>query len=382
MNMRRLLTIVLALSLAGCGIFDWWDDDQNKPTPLKDLTPKLTVTPLWHAGIQGAGRYFFNPAVVGDDVIVAGNGGDIARFNGATGAQVWKINIGENIAAGVGADASTFAVVTEKGEVIAYDPDGKQRWRGNAGGEVLSPPGVGDGLVVVRTTDGRFIAFDSGTGSKRWTYQRQTQPLVLRTTPGMVLSSGILYAGLSGGRLIALTDINGGLRWDIPVSVPKGTTELERVADVMGKPILANREVCVASFQGRAGCFDAASGNAIWFRDSSSPNGIAVDARGAYVIDEKSVVQAYSRSSGGSIWKNDALLYRGLNTPISFDNAVVAGDYQGFLHFFSDEDGALVARAPTDGSAIITAPVEVDSADGARLIVQTKNGGVFAFTVK
>jgi outer membrane protein assembly factor BamB len=374
--------IVLALSLAGCGLFDWFDDDAHKPTKLTDIIPKITVTPLWHVGIQGAGRYFFSPVQVGDDVIVAGNGGDIARINASTGAQVWKFNADENLSAGVGADAGSFAVVTQKGEVITYDLDGKQRWRGNAGGEVLSPPGVGDGLVVVRTTDGRFTAFDSGTGSKRWTYQRQAQPLVLRTAPGMVLSSGILYAGLSGGRLIALTDINGGLRWDIPVSVPKGTTELERVADVMGKPVLANREICVASFQGRAGCYDTATGNPIWFRDSSSPNGVAVDARGAYIVDEQSVVQAFSRSSGASIWKNDKLLYRSLNTPITFDNDVIAGDYQGFLHFFSDEDGTELARVPTDGSAIITAPLEVDVADGPRLVVQTKDGGVFAFTVK
>ena len=381
--MRRFAIALLALSLSGCGILDWFDsDDAHKPTPLADITSKVTVTPVWNAHIGDAGRYFFTPAQVGDDVVAADNDGDVVRLNSVTGAQVWKVSIDDKLSAGVGADAGTLAVVTVKGDLVVMDVTGKQRWRGPAGGEVLSAPGVGDGVVVVRTTDGRFQAFDSGTGAKRWNYARQNQPLVLRTAPGMVLSAGMLYSGVPGGRLIAITDINGGLRWDAAVTIPKGTTELERVADVMGKPILANREICVASFQGRAGCFDINTGSPVWTHEISTTTGIGVDVRGAYVSDENSVVQAFSRSGGSSLWKNDKLQYRKLTAPVTYNGSAVVGDLQGYLHWLSEDDGSLVGRAPTDGSAMLVTPLLV-TADGApRLIAQTAKGGIYAFTAQ
>jgi outer membrane protein assembly factor BamB len=367
--MRRLLVVVLSLALGGCGLFDWFgSDDPHPPAPLTEITPKVTVTALWNTHIGSGARYFFTPALLGDDIIVADVDGNISRLNAATGAQVWKISTPDKLAAGVGADAGTFAVATQKGEVVAYDPDGKERWRSKPQGEVLSAPAVGDGVIVSRTTDGRFVALDSGTGAKRWNYQRQAQPLVLRAAPGMIVSAGFVYAGMSGGRLVAITDTNGGLRWDAAVTIPKGTTELERVADVMGTPALAGREVCVATFQGRAGCFDLASGGPVWTRDISTSSGIGVDGHGAYVSDEKSDVQAYARAGGASMWKNDKLLYRRLGTPVPFMGSVVVGDYQGFLHWLSEEDGSIVARMPTDGVR--------------RLIVQTSNGGIYAFAAQ
>jgi outer membrane protein assembly factor BamB len=382
-TMRRFAIALLALFLSGCGILDWFDsDDAHKPTPLADISSKVTVTPVWNAHIGEAGKYFFSPAQVGEDVVVADTDGDLVRLNSVTGAQVWKVNIDDKLAAGVGADAGTIAVVTVKGDLVVFDVDGKQRWRGAAGGEVLSAPGVGDGVVVIRTTDGRFLAFDSGTGSKRWNYSRQNQPLVLRTAPGMVISAGMLYSGVPGGRLIAITDINGGLRWDAPVTIPKGTTELERVADVMGKPVLANREICVASFQGRAGCFDINTGGPIWTREISTTTGIGVDGRGAYVSDESSVVQAFARSGGGSLWKADKLQYRKLTAPLAYNGSAVVGDLQGYLHWLSEDDGSIVGRTATDGSPLRVSPVLVTAQGTQRLIAQTAKGGIYAFTAQ
>jgi outer membrane protein assembly factor BamB len=339
--MRRFAIALLALSLSGCGIMDWFDsDDAHKPTPLVDIAAKVTVTPVWNAHVGDAGRYFFSPAQVGDDVVVADTDGDLVRLNSVTGAQVWKINVDDKLAAGVGADAGTIAVVTAKGDLVVFDVDGKQRWN----------------------------------------YPRQNQPLVLRTAPGMVISAGMLYSGVPGGRLIAITDLNGGLRWDAAVTIPKGTTELERVADVMGKPILANREICVASFQGRAGCFDINTGGPIWTHEISTTTGIGVDGRGAYVSDESSVVQAFARSGGASLWKDDKLQYRKLTAPLAYNGSAVVGDVQGYLHWLSEDDGSIIGRIATDGSPINVSPILV-SADGTqRLIAQTSKGGIYAFT--
>jgi len=371
---------LLATQLSGCFLADVFSSpDPHPPTPLGAFTAKFDIKPLWSQNVGDGLRYFFLPAVHDSDTFVAGGDGTVARLNTLTGATVWRQNVGTKLSAGVGADATTIAVASTDGQVIALDTDGKERWRTGVGGEVLSPPAVAEGLVVARTTDGRFIAFDAQSGKKKWSYQRPPQTLILRSAPGLVIDAGNVYAGLPGGRLIDIALANGGLRWETAVAIPKGTTELERVADVMGTPVLAGRQVCVATFQGRAGCFELSRGNALWTREISTPNGIGVDLHNAYVSDEKSDVIALSRLGGGSVWKNDKMTYRALTTPAALQNAVVVGDYQGFVHWLALDDGALIGRTAADGSAIVTQPVVAQAGGREVLLVQTVKGGIYAF---
>jgi outer membrane protein assembly factor BamB len=238
---------------------------------------------------------------------------------------------------------------------------------------------VGNNIVVARTTDSRFLAYDVTTGTRRWFYVRPPQALVLRSAPGVAFARGNIYAGLPGGKLIALAQTNGGIRWETVAAIPKGATELERVADVMGSPALGPRDACVATYQGRIGCYTLDGGTPIWSRDSSTSTGLGIDTRNAYVSDDKSTVQAYSRVAGASLWKNDSMTYRALCAPVAMGEAVVVGDYQGFMSWMSKEDGHFVARMPTDGSAIKMSPVTLESATQPTIIVQTQAGGVYAF---
>ena len=383
---RRVLPLALiaaAILAGGCSVFDdihiFSSAPRNKPSGLSEIKPTLAVKPLWTANVGKAGKYFFTPAFMAGEVVVAGSGGIVEKFVSATGAVVWRNNLDQPLAAGVGADADLIAVVGVNGDLFALDASGKQRWKIATNAEILSAPAVGQGLVVVRTTDSRVIAYDAETGKRRWLYQRPSQPLVLRVNPGMVIEGGSLYAGFPGGRLVALNLANGGLRWESSVAIPKGATELERVADVVGTPVVTGREVCVAAFQGRAGCFDSVSGNTIWGRDISSTNGLEIDGRFAFISDDKSFVHAFTRNGGTSVWKSDKLGYRRVSAPASVGRAVVVGDYKGFVHWLSREDGALIARSTTDGSAVVVAPRAFSAGSVAAVLVQTQDGGVFAF---
>lgn len=380
--MKRLLacaTLLLTSQLSGCFIADYFADDPHKPAELTPIKETYAVKPLWNVHINGGERYFFTPAVVRGSVYAAGSDGTVVKVDAATGAQTWRIALDKHLSAGVGADETTVSVAGVDGDVYALDSDGKTRWTMNVGGEILSPPAVGEGIVVVRTTDGRFIALDGTTGQRRWLYSRQAQPLVLRGAPGMVISNGSVFAGLPGGRVVALAVTNGGVRWETSVSIPKGATELERVADVMGTPVVSPRDVCVASFQGRAGCFELARGTPVWTHDVSTPNGIGIEPRTAFVTDERSVVQAFSRLTGSSLWSNDKLLYRRLTTPIPLAGAVAVGDFQGFVHWLDINDGSIVGRQPTDGSPIVTAPLTGRFGGHDGWLVQTQNGGLYVF---
>jgi len=78
------------------------------------------------------------------------------------------------------------------------------------------------------------------------------------------------------------------------------------------------------------------------------------------------------------VWKSDKLLNRKLSAPVSFGKSVVVGDYAGYVHFLSREDGAMIGRIATDGSAILT-PAALA---GDNLIVQTKSGLVAAIAAE
>ena len=384
----RSMTIACLVSLASCA---WWEDvhifssePKNKPTPLTAVAGTLAVKPLWNASVGKSGRYFFSPAIVGPEVVAAGGKGIVERRVLATGAVVWRTDLDVPLAAGVGAaaDGSIVAVVTATGDVIALGGDGKPRWRVPTNTEVLSAPAVGQGLVVVRTTDSRVIAFEADTGRKKWTYTRTTQALVLHTNPGLTIDGSLTFVGFPGGRLVALNTVTGVLRWESSVAIPKGATELERVADVVGSPIVSGREVCAAAFQGRVGCFDISSGNQLWTRDLSTSSGVDIDGRFAYITDANSNVNALTRSTGATVWKSDKLAYRRMTAPASVGRAIVVGDYRGFVHWLSREDGSLIARSTTDGTSLLIAPRAFSAGSAPAVLFQTQDGNLYAFAAE
>jgi outer membrane protein assembly factor BamB len=291
---------------------------------------------------------------------------------------MWRVKAGTDLTAGVGTDGELIAVGGRKGELLAFDMDGKQLWKAQLSSEILSAPAVGQGVVVARSIDNRIVGFDAKTGAKKWTVQRTAPSLTLRLAPGMVVHGTDVIIAQPGGKLLALIMATGAPRWEVEVGVARGATELERMTDIGGTPVIFDNDVCAVSYQGRVGCFELATGSARWTRDLSSEAGVAVDQRFVFVPDDKGALLAYNRDGGSSAWKNDKLSYRRLSTPVSYGRAVAVGDYQGYVHFLSREDGAFLARAATDGSAIASTPLVA----GSNLIFQTQNGTVTAIAVE
>lgn len=377
-------TFILAAAsilLSGCSAlsainpFSSQASPKNPPAALADFKPTLNVRTVWTASVGKGGEYTFSPAVTPSGVYAASANGTILRTELTSGREVWRINAGSSLTAGVGSDGETVAVAATDGVLIAFDADGKQRWKVQTSSEILSAPAVGQGLVIARSIDNRIAAFDAATGTRRWTVQRSVPPLTLRTAPGIVIAGPVAFVALPGGRLIAIALANGAVRWEAAVGDPRGATELERIADVSGMPAVQGRDICAVAYQGRVGCLDAPSGAGRWAKDFSSDVGLSMDDRNVYAVTEGGIVHAFSRETGASVWRNDKLANRGLSAPVVFGKGVAVGDAQGYLHFLSREDGDFKARMETDGSAIAAAPVAV----GAGVVVQTRLGGIFAF---
>ncbi len=376
----KLTGAVALLALAGCGSLNPFSGSKprNPPAALVEFKPSVAVRTVWTTSVGKANAHLFSPATAGGNVFAAGADGTVVKLDAATGKQLWRINAGEHLSAGVGTDGNTVAVAGDKGAVFAFDGDGKLRWKAQTSSEVLSAPAVTGDLVIVRSVDNRVAAYDVASGTRRWFLQRTTPALTLRSAPGIVTSSSAAYAAMPGGRLLAMTLNNGAPLWEVAVGDPRGATELERVSDTSGNPLLMGREICAVAYQGRIGCYDVAGGAVRWTKDWSSDVGLGADERAIFAVNSVGVVAAFSRDSGSSLWRNDKLGYRHLSAPIAFGRSVVVGDAQGYLHFLSREDGAFVARTATDGSAILATPIVA----GERVIFQTQAGELVALATE
>lgn len=370
---------VLAL-MAGCSSLNPFasKDPKLQPAGLTVFQPTLPVRTVWTYAAGKADVYAFSPAVVGNAVFVAAADGAIARLDAVSGREAWRVRADSALTAGVGSDGSLVAVGAAKGVLLTFDGDGKALWKAQMSSEILSAPVVGQGLVVVRSVDNRVTAFDAQSGAKKWSVQRTTPALTLRNAPGMLISGANVYVAQPGGKLLALTLAAGVPRWEAVVAEPRGATELERVSDIAGTPVVFDKDICTVTFQGKAACFDAATGVAHWSKEQSSSVGVAIDQRFVFAADDKGAVVAFHRDSGQSAWKNDKLALRKLSTPVSFGRAVAVGDYQGYIHFLSREDGAFIGRVGTDGSPVVSVPVVA----GANLIFQSQSGTVTALAVE
>jgi len=353
--------------------FAWLTGGSKKPGPLPALNATVTPRINWQQAV-GKAAPGIAPAVTTNAVYAASSDGTLMRLDTATGRVVWRASAGKPLSAGPGASDDLVVVGTEKGEVLAFDADGKPLWTARVTSELIAPPRISDKVVIVFSGDGRIYGLASADGKTLWVDQRTNPPLTVRNAAGGVVSRGGLLVGTAGGRLLAIDTQSGTLAWDGTVATPKGATELERIADVTSLPYVDEGEVCAAAYQGRVACFEIVRGTLRWSRDVSTLAGITADSQRLYLVDDKNVVQAFDRSNGASIWKQDVLAKRRIGGPQVIGDEIGVVDIEGYLHLLSRSDGAYVGRLATDGTHATTQPVQL----GGGLLWQSEKGTVFS----
>ena len=117
------------------------------------------------------------------------------------------------------------------------------------------------------------------------------------------------------------------------------------------------------------------SGRIVWSRDLSSYTGLDVDDARVYVSDADGAVWAMDRRTGASIWRQEALKFRNVTSPVLTGDYIVVGDLHGFLHWLSRDTGLIRARSRVSKRPIVVAPVT----DGELLFAMDIAGQVAAF---
>lgn len=381
MKLMRLLPLLALLALSGCStVKDWFGvkDGDMKPAKLVEFGETAKFEVRWHADLGDSGASLLQPALTGNAIYGASGKGELTRVDRATGKQVWRVESGIAISGGVGSGDGLVLIGSDKGEVLAYGEDGKLRWKSKVSSEVLSAPQAAQGVVIVRSGDGRIAGLGAADGKRIWLYERSTPALVVRSYAGVTLQRGVAFAGFAGGKLAAIKIVDGSVLWEVSVSQPHGSTELERISDITSNPVADDEQICAIAFQGRVACFDVAQGSPLWNRDIGSDKGMMLLRKYLYLSDARGSVMAVDKTSGSTLWKNEQLFMRDTATPYVLGDFVVVGDYEGYLHGMNREDGSFVARIKLDGSAIQAAPLELDNG----LLVQTRDGGLYSLSIK
>ena len=346
-----------------------------KPADLVAITPVLVAKPLWSAKLPAI-SFALQVQVHGDKLTLASSDGTVLQLDAPSGREVWRQAVGSPLSAGVGSDGQLSAVVTQANELVALQ-EGRVLWRQRLTTQAYTAPLVAGARVFVLSADRAVSAYDGRTGARLWTQQRPgNDPLVLRQA-GVILPVGdTLVVGLSG-RLLGLNPLNGSVRWDTAIATPRGINEVERLVDLVGPAARQGNVVCARAFQAAVGCVNTEAGNTLWTRLSDGLVGLAADERQVFGTESNSTVQAWSRSDGERGWSSDRLRFRELTAPLVVGRSVAVGDFQGFVHFLSREDGSLQDRLSTDGSAVVATPLMA----GNTLVVVTAAGGVFGFSL-
>jgi outer membrane protein assembly factor BamB len=362
----------LAGALAACSS----SSPSEKPAELPVIKSPVAIAVAWQVRVGNGRGSFLEPAVVENAIYAAAAEGELVRIDPSNGKEVWHARTPAQLGAGVGADGFVVAVAGQRGEVFAFSAEGALLWQTRVPSDVVAAPLVGHGLVIVRSTDQAVTAFEAQTGKRKWIFKRQTPPLALRAPTELAFSDDNVIVGFPGGRLVAIALTNGASRWDSPVSEPKGSTEVERLADVIGSIGLQDEQVCAASYQGRIACFDAHTGEQQWARELSAGAGVAIDHEELIGVDAASTVQAYARSGGAAKWTCKLLAHRGLTSPSGRDRWIAVGDNQGYVHLLNASDGQVVGRVELDGSPILTQPRSITGG----FLVQTQRGRLALLT--
>ncbi len=375
---RSLLLMALVLATGGCSLFGG-DEEANPPADLTDFKPTIKVKKAWGAGLGGDSEFLrlaLQPASDGGRIFAAAHDGKVSAFDAESGKRLWRTKTKLQLSGGPATDGEIVVLGSSNGEVVALNAaDGAQKWRVNVTSEVLAAPAIAGGLALVRTVDGKLTALDIADGRQRWFVQQVMPRLTVRGTGAPVVVNDIVIGGFDNGKLASYALADGSPGWDVLLDPPAGRNEIDRLSDINATVRTIGDDLYVVGYRGQLSAVAAESGQTLWSQDARSYEGLTVDLENVYVSGAGGELTALSRVSGAEVWRNEILKNRDISGPTAWQNSVVVGDYEGYVHFFDAATGELQARVRAGRDRVTSPPLAVND----MIYVQTDGGDLAAF---
>ena len=266
--------------------------------------------------------------------------------------RLWKSKISkQELTAGVEASDGIVIVGNRKGQLFALDQTtGEKKWTAQLSGAILSPSLIQSGRVITVANDGTVFAHDAVSGQQVWAYKLPNVQFSLRGQAAPVrLDDRTVLIASANAYIYAIDVISGVPRFQRRVAMSEGRSDIQRLVDIDGDPVVAGQYVVTSSFQGQVTVTDLASQRVVWSEDASSTNRPEVFEDKVFISTVDGKLNAYSLSTGESVWKNDSLLNRQLSNPVMLGKNLVVGDLDGVIHLIDPATGKLIGRAKTSG---------------------------------
>lgn len=375
-----ILTALISMMLISCSSTrneSAVPEDKPNKKPAIENTVKLKQR--WSSSV-GSGfdtnTIGFKIAIFAGITYAASPSGDIRAIIADTGDIAWKVDLKEKLSAGVGLGDGQVYVATEEGVVIALSSqDGKELWRYQASSEILTAPAASNNMVVVRSSDGKVIGVSAKNGAKSWVIQRDLPRLSLRGDSQPLIAQGVAVVGFASGNLLAIRLADGVVLWDVPISTPQGSNEIERIVDVFSKPLLVNQRLFANTYQGNIIAIDIPTKQLEWRAQHSSFRDVVTDGNNLYLVNENGLIIALDITSGSVVWSADDIKFRNVSAPSILGSYIMIFGNDKDMYLFMIEDGALFGSYNISGKSVVGNPI----VDGNQFYVLTSDGDLRSY---
>jgi outer membrane protein assembly factor BamB len=382
MNRKYKITCaltVLTLALAGCA-GKTNKVPEVKPNPLPKLTQAKTLVPVFSTSVastDAADPLRLRLDADNGAVFAIDPKGEVSAFKGKQ--RLWQKKVSkDNLSSGVEAAEGLVVVGNQKGQLFALDQQtGEQKWTAQLTGALLAPSLIHAGRVISVSNDGTVYAHEIATGAQVWTYNLPNVQFSLRgmAAPVALDARNVLIAS-SNAYIYALDALSGVPKLQRRVAVSDGRSDIQRLVDIDGEPVVAGQFVVTTSYQGQVTVLDLASQQVVWSEDASSIQRPEVVGNGVFVAQTDGKIKAFEITSGQPLWENDQLLNRKLSNPVMLGTDLVVGDLDGVLHLIDPRTGQITGRSKTSGEVrslrVIDNQLYVSTRKGALSIWQNR----------
>lgn len=349
---RLLLILAPMLILSSCS---WFKEKVEQPQQLTTISSNIQIRERWQQQVgKGTGELYrlIQPAITQDTVFANDILGNVYAFDRESGKRRWKKTLKVDMSSGIGLGASTILLGSLDGDVIALSQlDGTELWRTNISSEILAAPQTNGQIVVVQTNEGKVFGLNADTGDFLWRYTAKLPLLTIRGTATPQVFGNNLITGFANGKIVAFSVDDGVVFWERRIAYPQGKTEIDRVVDVDGSPLVSGSTVYSTSYNGHVTAI-APDGRLRWTQKVSSHHTPLVIGNRLFVTGSDGVIHAFDATSGLPLWDNPLLLYRRLSAPQNVGGFLVVSDYRGYVHVFDPEIGVIIGRARFDKDGI------------------------------
>ncbi|MDG2019899.1 MAG: outer membrane protein assembly factor BamB [SAR86 cluster bacterium] len=385
--MNHLNQIFIALSifvLSSCSSLSslkfWGDDEEEEgPEELYSIQDNRTLEREWSVSNNNELTYGrLIPVIYEGKVFYINSAGYLSSVDLDSGEILWSKNTQDVVSSGLDVNFKTISYGTLDGSIVALDfQDGSELWRSAISSESLSPPANSGSHVIIQTVDGRIAGYDLKSGKQEWFHQTVLPTLTLRGTSRPIIDQGFIFTGFASGKIAMIYPDSGAIRLELPITLNEGKSELERIIDIDGRPIIVNDLLIAASYQGNITAINLRDGRPAWQEELSSFKDLTSNGNRVVAVDEKSILKAFGTATGAIIWDQKDLKLRKLTSPASISNLIAVGDYDGYVHLLNAQSGNFEGREKVSRN-----PITEIISNGNSLLVVDAAGRVQKFSVE